>query len=217
MIAVQERPKSLLAEAYRGLRTSLEYSSVDKKLKILVITSAEPAEGKSTVCCNLAFVLTQGDKKVIIVDCDLRKPSIYKKIKISNDNGLTDYLVGKVSFTEVINKVEDNVHIITSGKRTPNPAEMVSSKAMDELLGKLKEYYDYVIIDTPPIKIINDGLVLAAKADGTIYVVRSEKTKSQDIIKGYKELESVNANIIGTVLNGVLSSNNDYYYYYDEE
>lgn len=214
MSTIKENPTSLLAEAYRGLRTSLEYSSVDKKLKSLVITSSNPGEGKSTVSSNLAFILSQGGKKVIVVDADLRKPTIHKKFKVDNREGLAEILIGKKNISEVSKKIEENIYVITAGKKTPNPAEMVSSKAMEELIESLKKKYDYVIIDTPPVRNINDGVVLSAKADGVILVVRSGKTKSVDVVKGYKELEKVKANIVGSVLNAVDNKKNGYYYYY---
>ena len=216
MFLVNEKPTSLLAEAYRGVRTSIEYSSVDKKIKTLLVTSAEPGEGKSTVCGNLAFVLSQGGKKVIIVDCDLRKPSINKKFKLSNNRGLTDFLIGKVKFEDIVNNIQDNLYVITSGNKATNPAEVVSSVAMEKLIEDLGEKYDYVILDTPPVKRINDGIVLSTKVDGVVYVVRAGQTKQKDILEGYKALEAVKANVIGSVLNGVSKSKNDYYYYYGE-
>ena len=214
MTTIKENPTSLLAEAYRGLRTSLEYSSVDKELKSLVITSSNPGEGKSTVSSNLAFILSQGGKKVIVVDADLRKPTIHKKFRVDNREGLTEILIGKKNINEVSKKIDENIHVITAGKKTPNPAEMVSSKAMEELIEILKRKYDYVIIDTPPVRTISDGVILAAKADGVVLVVRAGKTKSADIVKGYKELEKVKANIVGSVLNAVDNRRHGYYYYY---
>lgn len=217
MLKIKENPTSLLAEAYRGLRTSLEYSSVDKKLKTIVVTSSNPGEGKSTVSTNLAFVLSQGGKKVVIIDADLRKPTIHKKLKLDNTEGLTDLLIGKRNINQVSKAVDENINIITAGKKTPNPAEMVSSKAMEELIQFLKEEYDYVIIDTPPVRNIGDGVILAAKADGVILVVRAGQTKSGDIVKGYKELEKVKANIVGSVLNAIEKRRDGYYYYYYED
>ena len=214
MLSIKENPTSQLAEAYRGLRTSLEYSSVDKKLKTLVVTSSNPGEGKSTVSTNLAFILSQGGKRVIVIDADLRKPTVHKKLRIDNREGLTEILIGKKSINEVCKKVEEGVYVITAGKKTPNPAEMVSSKAMEELIEILSKSYDYVIIDTPPVRNINDGVILAAKVDGVILVVRSGKTKSVDVVKGYRELEKVKANIVGSVLNAVDMKRSGYYYYY---
>ena len=207
-----DNPTAQFLEAYRGIRTRLEYSSVDKKLKTLMITSADIAAGKSSVSLNLASALSQGGKRVVIVDCDLRKPRIHMKLKLTNNKGLTDYLIGKIKLNEAISKVNNNLDVITAGNRATNPAEIIGSKAMEQFINELNEIYDYVIIDTPSIKNINDGLALASRCDGVIYVVRAEKTKKDDIIEGYRELEDINANIIGSVLNGVYDSSDSYYY-----
>ena len=216
MFVIDKNPTSSFAEAYRGIRTSIEYSSVDKKLKTLMVTSSEPGEGKSSVSLNLAFVLSQGGKKVILVDCDLRRPSIHVKLRVTNNKGITDYLIGKIKLNEAIRKVNKNLDVITAGNRATNPAEVIGSKAMENFINELQEVYDYVIIDTPPIKIINDGLMLSNKCDGVVYVVRAGKTKKDDIIEGYRELEKVNAKVIGSVLNGVCDSKDSYYYYCEE-
>ena len=207
-----DNPTAQFLEAYRGIRTRLEYSSVDKKLKTLMITSADIAAGKSSVSLNLASALSQGGKRVVIVDCDLRKPRIHMKLKLTNNKGVTDYLIGKIKLNEAISKVNNNLDVITAGNRATNPAEIIGSKAMEQFINELNEIYDYVIIDTPSIKNINDGLALASRCDGVIYVVRAEKTKKDDIIEGYRELEDINANIIGAVLNGIYDSSDSYYY-----
>ena len=207
-----DNPTAQFLEAYRGIRTRLEYSSVDKKLKTLMITSADIAAGKSSVSLNLASALSQGGKRVVIVDCDLRKPRIHMKLKLTNNKGVTDYLIGKIKLNEAISKVNNNLDVITAGNRATNPAEIIGSKAMEQFINELNEIYDYVIIDTPSIKNINDGLALASRCDGVIYVVRAEKTKKDDIIEGYRELEDINANIIGSVLNGIYDSSDSYYY-----
>ena len=217
MLFIKENPKSLLAEKYRNLRTSIEYSSVDKNLQTIVITSSEKDEGKSTVSANLAYVLSQGEKKVLIVDCDLRKPTVHRKFEISNEVGLTEILIEKTTIEKGIQKLDYGVDVITSGTIPPNPAEIVASKAMENLLEELKEFYDYIIIDTPPVNLVTDGVVLAGKADGTILVVRANKTKDSSIIDGYNELKKVNANVIGTVMNVVEVEKNKYGYYGYEE
>ena len=214
MFIVNKKSNSLSAEAYRGIKTNLEYSSVDKKLKTIVITSTEPAEGKSTVCGNLAYVLSQSGKKVLIIDADLRKPSLHRKFKITNDIGLTDILVGKVNCIGAINNIDKNIDLITSGQKTPNPAEMVSSEYMEKLLEEYKKHYDYILIDTPPVLTINDGRILAAKCDGTIFVTKAGQAKKNNILNAYKELERVNANVVGSILNGVQDNSKGYYYYY---
>ena len=216
MFIVDKAPKSIAAESYRTLRTNIQYSSFDKKYKVIVVTSSEAGEGKSTTSGNLALCLAQDDKKVILIDCDLRKPSIHKKFKVSNLVGLSDVIIGKADFKTAINKYSDNLILLTSGKIPPNPSEMLSSKAMKSLLEGLKEKFDYVILDTPPVQAVTDSQILSTKADGTILVVRSENTKRDAVHSAINLLKKVNANIIGTVLNGVDVSRNKYYYYYGE-
>lgn len=214
---VERKPKSIAAESYRTLRTNLQYSSFDDEYKVIVITSSEPGEGKSTTAGNLALSLAQGDKKVILIDCDLRKPSIHKKFKLSNTVGLSDVIVEKESVTNVGHKYNNNLTILTSGKIPPNPAEMLASKAMTALIEALKKVFDYVILDTPPVQAVTDAQILSTKADGTILVVRAERTKKDSVHNSIGLLRKVNANIIGTVLNGLEESRNNYYYYYGEE
>ena len=216
MFIVKKNPKSLSAEAYRLLRTNLEYASIDKSLKSIVVTSTEPGEGKSTVAGNLAIILGESGKKVILIDSDLRKPSLHKKFKVSNELGLTDYLIGKCKLIDILKKIDDNVFIIPSGNKAPNPAEIVASKSMEELIETLPEKIDvdYIIIDTPPVKHVADAVALAGKCDGTIVIVKSGLTKVKDLTNVLGELEKVRANIIGTVLNGVQRNKKDYYNYY---
>lgn len=217
MFIVEKEPKSIAAESYRTLRTNIQYSSFDKEYKVIVVTSSEALEGKSTTAGNLALCLAQGDKKVILIDCDLRKPSIHKKFKISNVTGLSDVLIGKEELLTVVQRHNKNLVILTSGKIPPNPSEMLSSKAMTALLENLRQNFDYIILDTPPVQAVTDSQILSTKADGTILVVRAERTKRDSIQNAISLLKKVNANIIGTVLNGIESSRNKYNYYYGEK
>lgn len=217
MFIVENEPKSIAAESYRTLRTNIQYSSFDKEYKIIVVTSSEPEEGKSTVAGNLALSMAQDGKKVILIDCDLRKPSLHKKFKISNLVGLSDVIIGKTDLTGAIHRHSKNLIILTSGKIPPNPSEMLSSKTMENLLETLKGAFDYIIIDTPPIQAVTDSQILSAKADGTILVVRAEKTKKDSVENAVDLLKKVNANIIGTVLNCLDMGRSKYYYYYGEK
>ena len=217
MFLVDKDPKSIAAESYRVLRTSLEYSSIDKELKSIVVTSSEPGEGKSTVAGNLASIIAQNNKKVIIIDCDLRRPTIHKKFGISNSIGLTEYIIGKNDLNNVIQILNENFSVITSGRIPPNPSEILSSKSMENLLKALSVCYDYVILDTPPLTAVTDAQILAGKCDGTILVVRAESTSKESIIKAYKELEKVRANVLGAVLNGIKGNNKIYFYAEDNK
>lgn len=217
MFLVDKDPRSIAAESYRVLRTSLEYSSIDKDLKSIVVTSSEPGEGKSTVAGNLASIIAQNNKKVIIIDCDLRRPTIHKKFGISNSIGLTEYIIGKNDLNNVIHILNENFSVITSGRIPPNPSEILSSKSMENLLKALSVCYDYVILDTPPLRAVTDAQILAGKCDGTILVVRAESTSKESITKAYKELEKVRANVLGSVLNGIKENNKIYYYNEDNK
>jgi len=210
---VEQKPKSLESEAYKTLRTGIQYSSFNKQLKTMLITSSEKEEGKSTISGNLALSFAQNNKKIILVDCDLRRPSIHKKFKISNLVGLTEVLIGKTSLEETIQKYNDNFDILSSGKIPPNPSEMLSSNAMTNVIEKLKEKYDIVILDSAPLQAVTDAQILATKVDGTILVVRAERTKKESIIEAKSRLDKVGANIIGTVLNAVENTREKYYYY----
>lgn len=211
---VERKPKSIVSEAYRTLRTNIQYSSFDKAIKTIVVTSAEAAEGKSTVSGNLALSFAQNEKKVIIVDCDLRKPSVHKNFKISNLSGLSEVLIGKANLDEVVQSRNENLDILPSGKIPPNPSEMLSSTAMSNLIAKLREKYDIVILDSAPLQAVTDAQILSTKADGTILVIRAQRTNRESVIEAKNLLTKVGANILGTVLHAVENTRGKYYYYY---
>lgn len=218
MFITSKMPKSISAEAYRSLRTSVKFSSVDKPIKTIVVTSSIPGEGKSTISGNLAITLSQSGARVLLIDCDLRKPSIHKKFRVVNDLGLTDILVDKCSLKDVIKKIDEYLFMITAGTIPPNPSEIVGSNSMEDLIKELSLSFDYIVMDTPPVIPVTDPLLLAAKSDATIIVVRARKTKEKIIRQAYDELIKVNSNIIGSILNdSETKTNNSYYEYYAEE
>ena len=217
MFIVDKKPKSITAEAYRTLRTNIQYSSFDKEVRVIVVTSSEAGEGKSTTAGNLAISFSQTQKKTIMIDCDLRKPSLHKKFRISNMVGLSDLLKGKESLRETIHKYNDYLDILTSGKVPPNPSEMLGSHSMENLIERLKDEYDMIIIDSAPLQAVTYAQILSRKADGTILVVRAEKTKRDSVIQAKELLQKVDANILGVVLNGVENIRKKYYYYYGTE
>lgn len=212
---VEQKPRSITSEAYRILRTNIQYSSFDKKIKTILVTSAQAAEGKSTVSGNLALSFAQIDKKVIIVDCDLRKPSIHKNFKISNLVGLSEVIIGQDDLEEAVQKYNDNFDILSSGKIPPNPAEMLSSSAMTTLIENLKDKYDIVILDSAPLELVADAQILSTKVDGTIIVVRAQRTNKESMIEAKNLLNKVGANIIGAVLHSAEITKEKKYYAYE--
>lgn len=211
---ILDDPKSYYAEAFRTIKTNIKYSSADKHKKVLLVTSTEAGEGKSTISSNLALSLSQDNKKVIIIDGDLRKPSVHKQFGISGSVGLTELLIGEKSINDIKHKVNPYLDAITSGHIPPNPAELLASEEMEKLIEKLREEYDYVIIDTNPIGLVADAQILSSKVDGVILVARYEKTKKENLLSCKKMIDQVGGNTIGVVLNGIDEKRGKYYYYY---
>ena len=217
MFIVERDPKSVASERYKALRTSIQYSSYDKELKVLVVTSTQPQEGKSTTVGNLALSLAQNNKKVLIIDCDLRKPSMHKKFDVTNEYGLTETLLGRKKFEDVIHSYKPLLDILPTGKTPPNPLEMIGSDSMKALIEELRHEYDYILIDTPPVLAVSDATVLSTIADGVIFVVMASKSKKEQILKAKQELDKVKAPIVGSILNASDEKRSDYYYYYGSE
>lgn len=214
---LERNPKSVVSEAYRMLRTNIQYSSFDKKIQTILVSSSEAAEGKSTVSGNLALAFAQNNNKVLIIDCDLRKPAMHKNFKISNMAGLSELLLGKVELNDVVHKRSENLYILTSGKIPPNPSEMLASAAMNGLLELFKNEFDIIILDSAPIGAVTDAQILSTKVDGTILVVRAERTKRETVIESKSSLEKVGANILGVVLHAANNGKGKYYYYYGSD
>lgn len=211
--------KSIIAEAYRTLRTNIQFSSFDSRVKTIVITSSGPSEGKTTVSCNLAISIAQTGKRTVLLDCDMRKPKIHRVFGISNLLGFSDILIGETNFCEVANKTEiDNLFIIPSGTTPLNPAELLSSVRMKKFLDAICEAYDCIIIDTPPIVMFTDAQILAQRVDGSLLVIASGQTEKSSILKAKELLDKVEAKIIGVVINKYEISKKEYnlQYYYEE-
>jgi capsular exopolysaccharide synthesis family protein len=208
-------PKSPISEAYRALRTNIDFSAIDEQLKVIMITSAGPGEGKSTTAANLAVTFAQADKKVLIIDADLRKPTLHHIFERTNRWGLTNIIAGRSGIKEVISDTNiNNLDLITSGPIPPNPSELLASKRMSAVLQELKAIYDVIIIDTPPALAVTDAQVVATQCEGVLLVIDSGKVKRQDAIKAKACLEHVKARIIGAVLNNIDRKKGDSYYYY---
>ena len=215
-IEVIHNSKSIVAESFRTLRSNLQFSEFGKNIKIIVVTSANPNEGKSEVSINLAASLAQQGKRVIIIEADMSKPTQHKLTELNNTEGLSTFLLKKSGVDSInhltINDV--NLDVLTSGPVPPNPSEMLASSSMDETLKAFEDFYDYVIIDTPPLLAATDAQVLASISDATLLVVDIKKSKRRQIIEAKRRLDHVGARLLGVIMNKIDSHKDTYYYYY---
>lgn len=209
-------PSSPVAEQYRTIRTNLQFaSSVDRKLQTIVITSSGPGEGKSTTAANLAVVFANSGSRVLLIDADMRKPTVYKTFQLSNAVGLSTILstekgvVGTAQSTGI-----ENLSVLTSGPKPPNPSELLNSQRMNQIVEEARRSYDIIIFDMPPIVAVTDAQIMASKADGTLLVVRENVTKKESVTKANELLKLVNARVLGAVYNGAEQSKDQGYYYY---
>lgn len=211
LTAQQERAMILSAdtgfhvtEAYKAVRTNTMFSLPGKGCKKIAVTSSFMSEGKSTTCINLAITFAQTGARVLILDADMRKPTIHRKLDRVNDKGLAHLLGAFCTLEEAIIHTEhDNLDIITSGHIPPNPAELLASEAMTELLAELEKQYDYIFIDTPPVNVVTDAAVLAQSVSGMIVVVRQDTTHHKEVQNTLERLEFAQAKILGFILHGV--------------
>ena len=208
-------------EAYKSLRTNLDFMAGSMDVHTLVITSTVPEESKSNVAVNLALTLAESGKKVALVDCDLRKPVLHKYLRITRRaQGLTNLLSGEAAPADVVVRFSDlHFDVITAGIVPPNPAELLGSARMGEILQILGAQYDYIIMDTPPASVVTDAAVLGTLADGVLFVVSQGNATIEAAQLAKKNLESTHTNIIGAVLNGfdLKSTSRDTGYYYSYE
>lgn len=215
-LITERNPKSPISEGYRKLRTNIEFSTINHKLQIIMVTSSKPSEGKSITCANMAVTFAQANKRVLVIDADLRTPAQHHIFTISNHKGLTTALINKHEPQDVIQHTNtENLSVITAGPTPPNPSELLSSKRMEALLEKMRETYDVIIIDTPSIMSVTDAQIVAAQSDGVVLVVDSGKLKKEVALKAKAALEHVQANLIGVVLNNINRNHSDSYSYYN--
>lgn len=210
-------PKSPISEAYRSLRTNIQYAKADTKLKTIVVTSPGPQEGKSTTVANLAITIAQMGSKTLLVDTDLRRPVLHSIFNLSRAKGISNYLVGKIELGDAIFETDmDNLYLMPCGTLPPNPSELLGSKAMKECINELKNRFDIILFDSPPIIAVTDAAILSSEVDGVILVVKAGKTDRNAVIKSYEILRNISNHTLGALLNvvdveGVYGS---YYYYY---
>ncbi|HGH7179071.1 TPA: CpsD/CapB family tyrosine-protein kinase [Bacillus luti] len=213
-LITHQEPKSRITEQYRNIRTNIEFTSVDNHIRSIMVTSANPGDGKTTTVSNLAVVFGQQGKKVLVVGADLRKPSIQDLFAAHASNGLTNVLSGQTNVMQCIQKTDiENVYVMASGPIPPNPAELLGNRVMDEVLLEAYNMFDIVLIDTPPVLAVTDAQILANKCDGVILVVRSEKTEKDKIVKTKQILDKASGKILGVVLNDKKEEQEQYGYY----
>lgn len=217
-LVVLNKPSSVVSEQFRTVKTNIQFSMVDETLRTIVVTSAGPAAGESTIAANLAATFASNEKKVLLVDSDLRKPTVHKTFKVRNNDGLTTLLTDRnASLEEVIYRTHsDGLYVLTSGAIPPNPAELLASKRMEEIKQEMLDYFDMVIFDTPPLLAVTDAQVMASKSEGVIFVIPKGQANKEEVIKAKDLLEKVQANVVGAILNRVDKSDDSYYYYYGE-
>jgi len=210
-----ESPRSPISEQYRTLRTNIEFSSIDDPIRTILITSTAPGEGKSTTTANLAIVFAQQGKKVLIVDTDLRNPTVHYTFRIANTRGLTNVLTKQSTLNEAIqlSNIKD-VYVLTCGPIPPNPAELIGSASMTNFIQIASEEFDIVIFDTPPILAVTDAQILANKVDGSILVFSSGDTQIAAAVKAKDILSNAQSKLLGAVLNKKKAKDSQYYYYY---
>lgn len=214
-LIVHEDPKSPIAEAYRTLRTNLQFAKVNSELRTIMFTSSGPAEGKSTTIANVAVALAQSGRSIILVDCDLRKP-VQHRIFGKRNKGVTNILVDDSPAESFLQDTEiDNLRLLTSGPIPPNPSELLSSAKMAELVDELKGMADLVLIDAPPTIAVTDAAVMAVRVDGIVLVIDSTSVRPEMAQKAKDLLVKANGHILGVILNRVeIEEEHAYYYYY---
>lgn len=208
-------PRSPISEQFRTIRTNLQFASIDEPLQSMLITSAGPSSGKSLIAANLAVVYAQQEKKTLLIDADLRKPTVHYTFRVDNLRGLSNILVGDTILEETVLETDaDHLDILTCGPIPPNPTELLASKRMEEILNHAKQLYDVIIFDTPPILAVTDAKILANIVDGCMLVIRSKQTKLEEVERAIDLLDDGHAKMLGAILNDKDKSDSSYYYYY---
>lgn len=210
-----EGKHSMAAEAYRTLRTNLSLSQVDKPLHTLLVTSCIPREGKSTTVANLGVTFAMAEKKVLIIDADLRRPILHRLFGVPNNLGLTHSLSDAAEFEQVLTPTRvPNLWVVTSGIIPPNPSELLGSQKMHAFLTRAMKQFDMVLLDSPPISSLADASILGAIVDGVLFIVKVNMANRDLILKAKEQLQTVGANIVGVALNDVDIKRDGYYQYY---
>jgi non-specific protein-tyrosine kinase len=193
-------PRSPVSEAYRTLRTNLSFYSLDNPIRSLVVTSPAADEGKNTLVANLAVTMAQSGKRTVLVDCDLRRPSLHTLFDLQSEPGLTNQILGEIDEVPLQETGVENLWLLASGPKPPNPADMLGTKRIDEIIARLVDQNDIVLFDTPPVIAVTDAAVLGVKVDGALLVISAGKTRRDQAERAKELLEKANVKIIGAAL-----------------
>ncbi len=204
-------PEGAASEAYRTLRTSLLYAVVDTPPRVVMVTSPNSSEGKSTVCANLSVVLAQAGKRVLLIDCDFRRPVMHRIFGLRATHGVVDVLVGEHGLQEVCREPLPGLKVLVAGVAPPDPAELLGSRRLSEFLADARREFDYVLLDSSPIGLVSNVAVLATQGDGVLLTLDAQRTRKTDVRRAVRSLRAVRANVLGTVMNNVKGSKGVYY------
>ncbi|HNZ50931.1 MAG TPA: CpsD/CapB family tyrosine-protein kinase [Bacilli bacterium] len=213
-IVVATKPNSAYAESFRKIPIDLKYSSVDNEPRVIQITSSVAGEHKTTTATNLAAVYVELGKKVILVDCDLRKPKIHRAVEILNDDGLSSFLIDKVDKSQLIKKTKYNFDVINAGEVVPFPHVVLRSEKFQKLIKELRDMYDYVILDCPPVLLVTDSLIISEVVDKTLFVINQQLTSKSETKEAITLLREANADLAGIILSNVSRKVSNYGYRY---
>jgi succinoglycan biosynthesis transport protein ExoP len=201
------------AEAFKSIRTNVLFSTAEEGMRTLVVTSAGPGEGKSLVASNLAMALAQAGQRVLLIDCDMRRPRVHEIFEGPQEPGLSNVLSGNAKTSEAIRKASlPGLWLMPAGHIPPNPAELLAARRFNDLMTSLDTHFDWVVLDTPPVMVVADSSIVANQASGVVFVVRADKTTKQSVRAAAEQLDAANAHLIGSVLNGADVLRNPYYY-----
>jgi capsular exopolysaccharide synthesis family protein len=211
------QPRSLLAEEYRSIRTNIDFLRRNRRIQVILITSPHSGDGKSTSASNFAISLAQTGRKVLLIDADLRKPSLHRIHHLPNSVGMTDLLTDRLSDRDVVKKTHvATLDLVTAGHQEPNPAELLTSSRLNEFIDRLRDLYEFVIVDSPPILAVTDPAILSTVTDGVVLVVRADKLRHHDAEATLERIESLGAAVLGMIVNGTSQENVGYAYGYGD-
>ncbi len=218
-IITVEEPLSIAAESYRRIKTSLEFSNVDRQIQVIQLCSSSMGEGKSVTALNLAATYKEDNKKVLVIDLDFRRPKIHRSFRAENKNGITDVLAGNIKLEEAIKHSDLGIDYLVRGSSVPYPTALLGSENLQKIFETLRKQYEYIIVDCPPILAVSDATIIARLCDGCIFVVSQQKTEKNAAKESVKLLRDNNVNILGVVFTFISSKRSNYYssrykYYY---